>query len=127
MNVVVLMGRLCRDPELSFYNGDKEMCKFTLAVTRYANNADFINCVAWGKNAKNIEKFCKKGTQICIRGSIKTGSFNKQDGSKAYTTEVSVDAFNFTAKPSLDGAKEDPTEGFENVADALTDEELPFN
>lgn len=122
MNCVVLLGRLTKDPELQFYNGDKELCKFTLAVNRYANNADFIVCTAWGKNAKNIAKFCKKGTQICVRGSIKTGSYNRQDGQKVYTTGVSVDMFNFTEKQTLDD-----DEGFTNVVDELTEEELPFN
>lgn len=128
MNTVSLLGRITKDPELSTYNGDKQVCKFTLAVNRYGNTADFIPCVAWGKNAVNIEKFCKKGTQIGVQGNLKTGSFTGKDGKKVYTWDVWVDKFFFTAKPSLDGAKEENAEdGFTNIADGLDDEGLPFN
>ena len=123
MNTISLLGRLTKDPD--FRAGEKPNCKFTLAVTRYGNTADFIPCTAWGKNATNIEKFCKKGTQIAVTGNLKTGSFTGKDGNKVYTWEVWVDKFDFTSKPSLDGEKEE--EGFTNIADALDDEELPFN
>lgn len=98
MNKCVLIGRLVKDPELKFLAGSgKANCRFTIAVNREykKDETDFINCVAWGKTAETISQYMTKGRQIAVSGSIRTGSFDKQDGTKVYTTDVNVDHFEF--------------------------------
>ena len=101
MNKVILMGRLTRDPEVRYTQGDNSMAiaRYTLAVDRRfsrnanndGNNADFISCVAFGKTAEFTEKYLKKGTKMAITGRIQTGSYTNKDGAKVYTTEVVVE------------------------------------
>lgn len=99
MNSVVLMGRLTRDPDVRYSQGDNSMAiaRYTLAVDRRRGRsngqndqptADFISCVAFGKPAEFAEKYFHKGIKICIRGRIQTGSYTNKDGVKVYTTEV---------------------------------------
>lgn len=102
MNRVVLIGRLVRDPELKFAAGSgTAVCNFTLAVNRMKKKdqekaeADFINCVSFGKIAETIAQYLTKGRQIAIAGSIRTGSYEAQDRTKRYTTDVYVDSFDF--------------------------------
>lgn len=98
MNKVILIGRLTKDPEINFIptNG-KAVVRFNLAVTRAykKDEADFINCKAFGKTAETIANYITKGRQIALVGSIRTGSYEDKDGSKRYTTEVWVESFNF--------------------------------
>ena len=101
MNKVILMGRLTRDPDIRYTQGDNSMCiaRYTLAVDRRfsrsgnndGNNADFIPCVAFGRTAEFTEKYLKKGTKMAITGRIQTGSYTNKDGVKVYTTEVVVE------------------------------------
>ena len=101
MNKVILMGRLTRDPEIRYTQGDNSMCiaRYTLAVDRRfnrnagndGNNADFIPCVAFGKSGEFAERYLKKGTKMAITGRIQTGSYTNKDGVKVYTTEVVVE------------------------------------
>ena len=101
MNKVILMGRLTRDPEIRYTQGDNSMCiaRYTLAVDRRfsrnagndGNNADFIPCVAFGRTAEFTEKYLKKGTKMAITGRIQTGSYTNKDGVKVYTTEVVIE------------------------------------
>ena len=97
MNKVVLVGRLTKDPELRYAAGsDTAVCKFTLAVNRMkTDEADFINCVAFNKTAELIAQYFVKGRRIAISGSIRTGSYLKDDGAKVYTTDVVVETFDF--------------------------------
>lgn len=98
MNKVILIGRLTRDPELRFAAGTgNAVSRFSLAVTRpfKKDEADFINCVAFGKTAETISQYLTKGRQIAITGSIRTGSYDAQDGTKRYTTDVAVESFEF--------------------------------
>lgn len=98
MNKVTLIGRLTRDPELRFAAGTgTAICNFTLAVNRIGKDkgADFINCVAFGKTAETIAQYLTKGRQLAIAGNIRTGSYEAQDGSKRYTTDVYVESFDF--------------------------------
>ncbi|KXB48676.1 hypothetical protein HMPREF3188_00062 [Tissierellia bacterium KA00581] len=103
MNNVVLTGRITKDLELKYTQNGKAYCRFTLAVDRglskekkqeaEANGqptADFINCVAWGVTAETLNKYTAKGKKILVNGSIETGSYTVQDGSKRYTTDVLV-------------------------------------
>lgn len=94
MNVVNLIGRLTKDLELKYTNSGKANTRFTLAVQRNKDETDFINCVAWEKTAENIAEYFKKGSQIAVQGSIRTGSYEK-DGRTVYTTDVWVYKFDF--------------------------------
>ncbi len=98
MNKVVLVGRLTKDPELRFAAGSgAAVCRFTVAVNRQfkKDETDFINCVAFGKTAETIAQYLTKGREIAVSGSIRTGSYDAQDGTKRYTTDVAVDSFDF--------------------------------
>ena len=98
MNKVVLVGRLTKDPELRYAAGSGiPTSRFTVAVNRQGkkDEADFINCVAFNKPAELIAQYFVKGRQIAISGSIRTGSYLKDDGAKVYTTDVVVETFDF--------------------------------
>lgn len=101
MNRVDLIGRLTAKPELRYTSSNIAFTRFTVAVNRKftAQNgerqADFINCVAWRKQAENICNYLDKGSQISVEGSIQTGSFDDKDGNKRYTTEVLADSVSF--------------------------------
>lgn len=151
MNKVVLMGRLTRDPEVRYSQGERATCvaRYTLAVNRTFKRegdqeADFISCVVFGRSAEFAEKYLRQGTKIAISGRIQTGSYTNKDGVKVYTTEVVVEDQEFaeskaasansgyqpqggyqkaSAKPSPNTAAGD---GFMNIPDGI-DEELPFS
>lgn len=97
MNNTLLTGRLTRDPNMSYTQDQKPVARFTLAVDRGSRDggADFISCVAYDKTADVIGQYCKKGRLIGVQGKIRTGSYQKQDGTKVYTTEVAVDRMEF--------------------------------
>ena len=106
MNLVVLVGRLTNDPELRTTSGGTSYCRFSVAVDRSyvkageERKADFINCVAWGKQAEFISRYFAKGRRIGLHGSIETGSYTNRDGQKVYTTDVRVDNAEFVdSKP----------------------------
>lgn len=117
MNSVVLMGRLTRDPEVRYTQSNEPLAiaKFTLAVDRRhrsnnstgngANeqNADFINCTAFGKSAEFAEKYYHKGIKIVVRGRIQTGSYVNKDGQKVYTTDVVVEDQEFAESKASSG------------------------
>ena len=141
MNHVILMGRLTRDPDVRYTNGDKPMCisRYTLAVDRRfkrdgQDTADFIPCAAFGKVGEFVEKYLKKGTKIAVTGRIQTGSYTNKDGQKVYTTEVVVEEQEFAeSKAAQSGQQntqptreEESMDGFMNIPDGLDEEELPF-
>ena len=150
MNKVVLMGRLTRDPEVRYSQGEPAtaVARYTLAVERRfqregAQTADFIPCVVFGKSAEFAEKYFRQGLKIAVTGRIQTGSYTNRDGQKVYTTEVVVEDQEFAeSKASSDSyAASHPrtsapeasmpnpgtaAEGFMNIPDGI-DEELPFN
>lgn len=142
MNKVILMGRLTRDPEVRYSQGAEPMAvaRYTLAVDRRGRrdengqNADFISCVAFARNAEFAEKYFRKGTKIVITGRIQTGSYNDREGRKVYTTDVVIEDQEFAeSKSSQNGGNtQAPPEqsgagdGFMNIPDGI-DEELPFN
>ena len=98
MNNVVLIGRLTRDPEVRYAASTQmAVARFSLAVDRGGRDkgADFINCVAFGKTAELMEKYTAKGLRLAVQGHIQTGSYDKQDGTKVYTTEVVADRVEF--------------------------------
>ncbi len=145
MNKVILMGRLTRDPEVRYSQGENAMAvaRYALAVDRKYNrnndeqSADFINCVAFGRNGEFAEKYLRKGTKIVVVGHIQTGSYTNKDGIRVYTTDVIVDEHEFAESKNSSsnnaGSSSDSTpsydfagDGFMNIPDGI-DEELPFN
>lgn len=139
MNKVILMGRLTRDPEVRYTQGDNAMAiaRYSLAVDRRFKrdgepDADFINCVAFGKSGEFAEKYLKKGTKVAVVGRIQTGSYTNKDGQKVYTTDVVVEEQEFAESKnsgSSDNNQSAPANkntDFMNIPDGI-DEELPFN
>ena len=139
MNKCTLIGRLTRDPEVRYTQGDNAMAiaRYSLAVDRRFKrdgepDADFINCVAFGKAGEFAEKYLKKGTKIAVVGRIQTGSYTNKDGQKVYTTDVVVEEQEFAESKnsgSSDNNQSAPANkntDFMNIPDGI-DEELPFN
>lgn len=105
MNKAILLGRLTKDPEIKYTQSGKAVASFTLAIDRRkgANGekqADFISCVAWEKTAETIGNYCGRGQQIAIEGRIQSRSYDAQDGSKRYVTEVVVQSMEFCGRRS---------------------------
>lgn len=150
MNKVILMGRLTRDPEVRYsQNGESPMAigRFSLAVDRRGSrnnqdgqNADFINCVAFGRLGEFTEKYLHKGTKVVLSGRIQTGRYTNRDGVTVYTTDVVADEIEFAESKNSSGnsgdfsgfgggSRPEPVsagDGFMNIPDGI-DEELPFN
>ena len=143
MNKVVLMGRLTRDPEVRYSQGEAPMAiaRYTLAVDRRAKKgeADFISCITFGKSAEFAEKYLRKGIKIAVVGHIQTGSYTNKDGQKVYTTDVIVDEHEFAESKGTGGADQASAavssqnanvtarnDDFMNIPDNI-DEELPWN
>ena len=152
MNKVILMGRLTRDPDVRYSAGENStaVARYTLAVDRRFHRdgdatADFIGCVAFGRQAEFAEKYLRQGTKIAITGRIQTGSYTNREGQKVYTTDVVVEEQEFAESknaggnnggysapqhnnpaPSANTSDLGSADGFMNNPDGI-DEELPFN
>lgn len=148
MNRVILMGRLTRDPEIRYSQGESAtaVARYTLAVDRRfnrtgdENSADFISCVAFGRQAEFAEKYLHKGIKMLVTGRIQTGSYTNKDGVKVYTTDIVVEDHEFAESKNAAGSGQEggysapvsrpgpaPVgDGFMNIPDGI-DEELPFN
>ena len=150
MNKAILMGRLTRDPEVRYSQGENStaIARFTLAVDRRFkragenSEADFIGCVAFGKQAEFVEKYFKQGMKMVLSGRIQTGSYTNKDGQKVYTTDVVAEDIEFAESKGNNGGSDfqqggsrrdfrpEPSsamgDGFMNIPDGI-DEELPFN
>lgn len=143
MNKVQLVGRLTRDPEIRYSQGENATAtaRFSVAVNRRFKNAegnydaDFINCVAFGKSAEFVEKYFRKGMAIGLTGRIQTGNYTNKDGQKVYTTDVIVEETEFVeskgasstdnsnnSRPASSAANNND---FMSIPDGV-DEELPF-
>ena len=151
MNKVILMGRLTRDPEVRYSQGERSMAiaRYTLAVDRRGRRsqdgaeqtADFINIVAFDRAGEFAEKYFRQGMRVCVSGRIQTGSYTNKEGQKVYTTEVIVDDQEFAdskgASSDMGGGYQQPAarpapssaigDGFMNIPDGVEDEGLPFN
>ena len=147
MNKVILMGRLTRDPEVRYSQGENPtaIARYTLAVDRRFNrnnddqSADFIGCVAFGRAGEFAEKYFRKGTKIAVTGRIQTGSYTNKDGVRVYTTDVVVEEQEFAESKNAQGGSDNggyvPAQnnaatveagaGFINIPEGI--EELPFN
>jgi single-strand DNA-binding protein len=142
MNKLILIGRLTGAPEVRYGSNDKAVANFSLAVNRRFKrdgepNADFFNCVAFGKNAEFAEKYLTKGMKIVIEGEIHNNDYTNKDGVKIHNMQVICSSFEFCESKSANGVPasntaSNPTsqpasnDGFVNVPDGLEDE-LPFN
>lgn len=155
MNKVILMGRLTRDPEVRYSQGERQMtiARYTLAVDRRGRNAaageqtaDFLPCIAFDKAAEFAEKYFHQGTRIVVTGRIQTGSYTDKDGQKVYTTDVVVEDQEFAESKASDNGNGAGTHassgtrpatssrptpasaaGFMNIPDGVEDGDLPFN
>lgn len=152
MNRVILMGRLTRDPEIRYSQGERSMtiAKYTLAVDRRGRRgqdndqaADFINCVAFDRAGEFAEKYFRQGMRVLVSGRIQTGSYVNKEGQKVYTTEVILDDQEFAdskgassdmgrgymqSAPSQGLASAGAVgDGFMNIPEGVEDEGLPFN
>ena len=156
MNKVILMGRLTRDPEVRYSQGDSAtaVARYTVAVDRRFKRdgeptADFIPCVVFGRSAEFAEKYFRQGMRISVSGRIQTGSYTNKDGVRVYTTDIIVEEQEFAeSKAASDRNSSDfaannnygggyqqsgrpvpsqaPSDGFMNIPDGI-DEELPFS
>ena len=128
MNKAIEIGRLTRDPEVRYSQGNNTaVARYTIAVDRKfkregEQTADFIPCVVFGKQAEFAEKYFRKGTKVVISGRITTGSYTNKDGQKIYTTEITVEEQEFAESK---GSSEANGDGFMSVPD--DDTGLPFN
>lgn len=130
MNKVILIGRLVADPEIRYTQSGKAVASYRLAVDRPfkqdgQQEADFINCVAWGKTGEFAGNYLRKGTKIAVEGRIQTGSYEK-DGVKHYTTDIVVDRHEFCeSRSSGQAATANSNEG-QAFTDMDDDGDLPF-
>ena len=129
MNKVVLIGRLTKDPDLSYLpSTGKAAVRFSLAVPRpfKKEETDFINCKAFGKIAETIATYVSKGRQIAIIGSIRTGSYEGKDGTKKYTTEVWLDSFEFIGNNQGVPGNTADNNNFDDDMTPVEDSDMPF-
>lgn len=143
MNKVILMGRLTRDLDVKYSQGERSIAvaRYNLAVDRRGRRsqdsneqtADFINCVAFDKAGEFAEKYFRQGMRVLISGRIQTGSYTNKDGVKVYTTDVIVEEQEFadSKNASTNNTRPDPSnvdgDGFMNVPEGVDDPGLPFN
>lgn len=152
MNKVFLMGRLTRDPEVRYSQGQNQsaVARFSIAVDRRFKregdpNADFFNCTVFGKQAEFVERYLYKGTKIVVVGRIQNNNYTNKDGQMVYGTTIMVDEIEFAESKSSNsngdasapsqqdgqrharnGVPATSGDGFMNIPDGIA-EELPFN
>ena len=137
MNKVIIIGRFTRDPEIKYSTGENATAtaRFSLAVNRRFKNkegnydADFINCVAFGKTAEFIEKYFSKGMAIGITGRIQTGSYTNKEGQKVYTTDVVVEETEFVESKNKGASDNVPNNNANSNSDfeeVISEDEMPF-
>ena len=138
MQKFIAIGRITKDLEVRYSQGDKPTCvtKFSIAINRRFKrdgepDVDFFNCVAFGKVGELLEKYTQKGSKISIVGELKNGSYTNKEGAKVYTMDINVNEVEFLdSKASSNENQENNqpkgNDGFMNIPDGI-DEELPFN
>ena len=141
LNCIIIHGRIARDPEINFYNGDKAVCKFSVAVNRAFKDkdgnyaADFFNCVSFGKQAEMIDKYFHKGDGISVRGEMQNNKYTDKDGNNRDGWQIRTEAVDWDFKgkgKENDGSASAPKqsagedEGFYPIDENLQDEDLPF-
>ena len=143
MNKVILVGNLTRDPELITTTNGVSLCRFGLAVQRRfagqdgEREADFFNIVVWRGQADNCYKYLKKGSKCGIVGSLQTRSYDAQDGTKRYSTDVVAEEVEFLStkgssnseesfEPAETGSKSTGKSDIVNKFEPIDDDNLPF-
>ena len=146
MNKAILMGRITRDSEIRYSQGDNSMAiaKFSLAVDRKFKKqgdevtADFFNCTAFGKQAEFVEKYLKQGTKMVVIGKIQNDNYTNKDGQKVYSVQIIVEEMEFAESKAAAGQSGNAqgntqpeygpmdSDGFMNIPDGIG-AELPFN
>lgn len=133
MNRWVGVGRLTKDPETRYTQGENQMAvtRYTVAIDRPGRDkgADFIGCVSFGRTAEFAEKWFKRGMRVAVEGRIQTGSYKDRDGRTVYTTEVVVDHHEFAQSKTEGTEVEKPTsnDDFMAVPDGVEDAGLPWS
>lgn len=143
MNRIFLMGRLTRDPEVRYSQGEKAMAiaRYTLAVDRRGRRnqqsnqptADFINCVVFDKGGEFAEKYFRQGMRVLISGRVQTGSYTNKEGIKVYTFDVIVEEQEFADSKNVSAKNPEPESsdpmghGFINIPDGIEEDDLPFH
>lgn len=121
MNSVIIIGNLTRDPEVRYTQNRMAVCHMTVAVNdrvknpntgEYEDRPSFIPVVVWGKQAENCERFLNKGSKVAVNGRIKTGSYNKQDGTRVYTTDVIANSVEFLSHQETVQRNQDETQNW---------------
>lgn len=143
INNVVLIGRITKDPELRETQSGIAVCRFSLAINRTYDNsngekeADFVNCIAWRKQAENLATYMRKGNLIGVTGRIQTGSYEDKAGKRVYTTDVVAEGIQFLEpKRIATTSSQPPQQSFTSTQQPspfygtgrpeLTDDDLPF-
>lgn len=143
MNLVTLSGRITKDLQLSYTQNGTVYCRFSLAVDRGMSKekkqqaeeqgqatADFINCVAWGKQAEYLCNYTAKGKKVLVQGSIQTGSYTNQNGQKVYTTDIltnRIEIIEFVNNTNSQTEEYKPFGCFDELPyQEANDQELPF-
>ena len=137
MNKIILMGRLTRDPEVRYSQGESSLAiaRFSLAVDRRFKRqgepeADFFNCTAFGKQAEFVEKYLKQATKILLSGRVQNDNYTNKEGQKVYSVQIMIEEIEFAeSKATSDNNNIPPSQsqdGFMNIPEGL-EEELPFS
>lgn len=137
MNKVILMGRLTKDPEIRYSQGTepKAVARYTLAVNRRFKqqgqpDADFINCVAFGKAGEFVEKYLRKGTMISVVGRLQVRSWDDNEGKKRWSTDVVVEEHYFCGgkneTQNTTTGKQESEDGFYPIDENVSDDDLPW-
>lgn len=129
MNKVIIIGRLTKDPNLNFTPGNgTAVCKFGVAVSRpfKKGETDFINCIAFGKTGESIGQYMQKGKEIALTGRIQTGSYDKADGTKVYTTDVVVENFEFVGSKGSSSNNNASEKTIDADLVQVNDNDMPF-
>lgn len=133
MNNVCIIGRLAKGLSLSKTNNGKSFVRFTVAVNRDKDNADFVPCVAWNQTAENMCKYCHKGSMIAVTGSIITGSYDNNEGKRVYTVDVMANRVEFLEPKGNNSVEQETTHTMaqnepQSIYEGLniTSDDLPF-
>lgn len=129
MNKTISIGNLTDEPKISQTQSGKKVARFTLALNRTGEGADFPSFIAWEQKAELLENYCHKGMKLAVEGHIQTGSYEGKNG-KVYTTDIVADRIEFVEKKAKDETsgqpKENPSDSFMKIPDGM-DEEVPFS
>ncbi len=137
MNKVIMMGRLTRDPEVRYGGANNTaVARYSIAVDRRFKrdgepDADFFNCVSFGKQGEFVEKYLRKGTKVVLEGELRNNNYTNKEGQKVYSIEINVNSVEFAESKNASSSAApapvgDTGDGFMSIDDGIEDE-MPFN